>query len=125
MWLMTADTLRMTLAYLSALGRVTALAAGHRQLRVVRQPDVATFAGLVPASMRRAGRLCRVTALTSAVIGERSNEIVRHVATLAVDARVKCRVLVRGLMARAAITGARLRVPKTRMRIVTTHARAG
>ena len=53
--LVTADALCVPLAHLRALVRVTALTANHRQLRVVGEPDVAPFAGLVPAAMGCAG----------------------------------------------------------------------
>jgi hypothetical protein len=122
--LVAADALRVTPADLSALGAVTALTARHRQLRVVGQPDMAAFAGLVAASMRRAGQLSRVAALTGAVIRERSDEVVRRVTTLAFDAGVERRVLVRGLMARAAVTGAHLCMAEAGMGVVTTDARA-
>ena len=122
--LVTADALRVTLADLSALGRVTALTAGHRQLRVVGEPDVAAFAGLVPASMGRTGQLRRMAALASTMIRKRPDEVVGRVTTLAFDAGVKRRVFVCGLMARAAVAGARLRVAEAGMWVVTTDARA-
>ena len=121
-WLVTADALRVTLADLGALRPVTALTAGHRQLWVMGKPDVAAFAGLVPASMRRAGQLSRMAALASAVIRERPDEVVRRVTTFALDAGMERGVLVRGLMARATVAGARVGVRRRGMRVVTTDA---
>jgi hypothetical protein len=120
----TPDALRVPLAHLGAFGRVTALTAGHRQLRVVREPDVAPFAGLVPAAMGRTGQLRRMAALASAVIRERPDEVMGGVTTLALDAGVEPRIFVRSLMARATVFGARLRVAEAGMRVVTTDARA-
>ena len=122
MRLMTTNALRVTLVDLSALGRVTALTAGHRQLGMVREPDMAPFAGLVTCSMGCASQLSRVTTLAGAVIGERPDEVVGRMTTLAFDARVERRVFMRGLMARAAGAGALFRMPETGMRIVATHA---
>jgi hypothetical protein len=49
--LVTTGALRVTFVHLRALGRVTALTANHRQLRVVGKPNVAALARLVPGSM--------------------------------------------------------------------------
>src|SRR5687768_6756803 len=63
--LVTTNALRVTLMDLRSLRRMTALAASHRQLGVVRKPDMASLAGLVPTSMRRAGQLRLMAALAS------------------------------------------------------------
>jgi hypothetical protein len=91
---------------------------------MVRKPDVAPLTRLVSGSMRRAGQLGRMTTFTGAVIGRRPDEVVGCVTALALDARVKRRVLVRGLVARAAVAGARLGVAEAGVRIVTADARA-
>ena len=123
-WLVTTDALSVTLAHLGALRRVTGLTASHRQLRMVRKPDMATHTSLVSGSMGRTGQLRRMATLTSPVVGERPDEVVGCVTALALDARVKRRVLVRGLVARAAVARARLGVAKAGVRVVTTDARA-
>jgi len=122
-WLMTAGALGVTVVDLRALARMTGVAAGHRQLRLVRQAAVAGLAGLMTRRMRRAGNLRGVALLARSMVGRIAHEVVRRMTPLALDARVKGRFLARRLVARAAVGGARQPMLEGRVRIVTANAR--
>jgi len=90
---------------------------------VVRQAAVTRFTRLVTTGMRDARELGRVTALAGTVVGERSHEIVRLVAALAVHTGVKSAVGMRGLMARAASLRFGVVLGRAGMRVVAPDTR--
>jgi len=111
--------------HLCAFTPVARSAARHRQVGLMGETTMTAFASLVPRKRRGASHLGCVATLASAMITGVTNEVVRHVAALAVDARVKRSVLRGSLMARAARRRYILGAGRRWVRVMAAHARSG
>ena len=124
-WVVATDALGVRRHHPGHLCRVARATGGDRQERPMRQPRVTILAVLVPRQARNLRQFLSVTIEAPAVIGSLAHEIMRRVAALAVDTRVKARVLGGRLMAVTARARASVHLRATGMRLVTSGTAGG